>query len=271
MRDRGANPEFLLKEISDKHFGEGSKIAEWSQMTMAFTDNLTANAVWAEAFHKKIGEGSKEIDAIEYADTIIRRSIGSGRRYDQAAMLRSGEVVKLFTMFSSFMNVQYNRISRENGMMLKNKDIAKYTSAMAAQIIFAVLSSVMSWKFYKEDDDEEKKTQWLAQQLTDYAFGMSVAGRYLAPLVFDRIFYDKPANFRVSPAFEIGESVKNTSNILLSDAQAKDKVEAASKTMALATGTPSQFHSLFWNGVDMANGMEPVFSDGVRRRPKKER
>ena len=272
MRDRGDSPEFSIKESAGEKFGEGSKLNRVAQSLMAFTDNMTAEPIWIEAYYKKLNEGANEKDAIDFADTLIRRSIGSGRRYDQAAIYRSGELTKMFMMFSSFLNVQYNRFARETGAIIEEKDAWRALTLVGSQMIFIVSSAVLTGKFGADDDDEERK-KTLVQELTNYPMSMIPILRDVGPIVMDRLVFDRPSTgLRNSPALEVMNASLGAVNAIASENTTEaQKLEAVVKVPMMATGTPKQFSDWFWNGFDIANGMDAKPSDLYRRRPKKER
>jgi len=88
MRDRVKSPDFALTELRDKTRGESNKSIEWGAALLAETDNLTAIPAWMGAYNKQINEGKTEYEAIRFADTVIDRAIGSGRKIDTASLFR---------------------------------------------------------------------------------------------------------------------------------------------------------------------------------------
>ena len=74
--------------------------------------------VWQE-----IRAGAGEAEAVDFANTVIRRTLGSSRVTEVAPLLRGGPMLKLFTTFQGFFNTQYNQWAREYNIFLKEKDI----------------------------------------------------------------------------------------------------------------------------------------------------
>ena len=62
-----------------------------------------------QAYGKKIRAGAGETEAVDFANTVIRRTLGSSRVTEVAPLLRGGPMLKLFTTFQGFFNTQYNQ------------------------------------------------------------------------------------------------------------------------------------------------------------------
>lgn len=82
-------------------------------MLLGYTDMMTAKPVFAEAYMKKINEGKTEQEALDFANTVIRRTLGSSRIHDVSSMQRNSGLFRLFTMFQGFFNTQFNQWDRE--------------------------------------------------------------------------------------------------------------------------------------------------------------
>jgi hypothetical protein len=173
-------------------------------------------------------------------------------------------------MFSSFMNVQYNRWVRETNQALTEKDMMKYTAFAASQVVFVLSGLALMGKL--PGDDEDDKELWALRELGNYGMGLVPIVRDMGPLLMDRLVWEKPATYRASPVFEFFNTTAMAANAIASDsASTQEKIEAAVKVPMMATGTPMQFTAWFFNAADIANGMEPKISDALRRRPKRDR
>lgn len=62
---------------------------------------------WYAARKQALGEGLSEAEAVKYANRMVVKSQGSGRRVDLAAVQRARGVVKLMYAFQSYFNQQY--------------------------------------------------------------------------------------------------------------------------------------------------------------------
>lgn len=63
---------------------------------------MTAKPVFAEAYMKKINEGKTEQEALDFANAVIRRTLGSSRIHDVSSLQRGSGLFRLFTMFQGF-------------------------------------------------------------------------------------------------------------------------------------------------------------------------
>ncbi|MCD7974530.1 MAG: hypothetical protein LUF25_01795 [Phascolarctobacterium sp.] len=79
-------------------------IIECGTRALVATDNFSAIPVWLQAYIKAIRNGSAETEAVSFADTIIRRTLGSSRPEDVAPFIRNTRpVYRMFTMFHGFL------------------------------------------------------------------------------------------------------------------------------------------------------------------------
>lgn len=78
-------------------------------MSMAFTDGLTAMPIWYGAYTRQMNTGKTQQEAIDYADSIIRKTMGSTRATDVSSMVRAKGATKIFFMFQTFFNTQFNQ------------------------------------------------------------------------------------------------------------------------------------------------------------------
>lgn len=133
---------------------------------------------WTGAYNKALSENKgDEQAAIDYADSIVRISQGSGMTKDLARVQRGGELMRLFTMFYSYFNALYNLAWRRGALTKSFKDIpAVAASAMLLWFMPAVLSELVSGRGPDEGDDEEW-APWMAQKIAMYPMNMIVGFR----------------------------------------------------------------------------------------------
>ena len=119
MKERSVLPDISLRDMKD----ESRKLNPVEQVTvefgtkaLVFTDNLSAIPVWIQAYQKKINVGVSEQEAVLFADTVIRRTLGTSRITDVAPIQRGSALMKLFTTFQGFFNTQFNQWQREAGI-----------------------------------------------------------------------------------------------------------------------------------------------------------
>ena len=203
MRERAKAPDFAMKEVAEENAilkankraeGAANKVVDtltsweentqvWGVKMLEVTDNITAVPVWLQAYNKKIQTGASEQEAIDFADTVIRRTLGSNRLQDVSSIQRGGSMYKLFTAFQSFFNTQFNQWYREANIDYKLYTKGEYKEAFMrvmsfalSKWIFACLANTIigSLSFIKPfEKDEKKKWRDITQELITYPISMT--------------------------------------------------------------------------------------------------
>ncbi|MCX7781776.1 MAG: hypothetical protein N2491_12880 [Negativicutes bacterium] len=271
MRDRVDSPDYTLNEFrNDENFW-----LKWGGKLLAETDNLTAVPMWLEAYHKKLGEGANEADAIFYADTLIDRAIGSGRKIDTASIMRGNATTRLITMFGTFMNTQFNSWKREFGIALRDRDaIRLFTTAAARWLLFSIAGLLLS--FDLPDEDDEKWVNRWASEILAYPVRLFPIVGNIAAVAINRSIGGSSFGVRLLPVEAMGETAVQAILAPVGYIQDKktgaDVAEAIMSAAAFIKPYPDQFNHWFWNAYDILfNDMEPEMRDLIRRRPRKER
>lgn len=154
---KGRDP--LFKSWFEKH-----KLALFK--LIGATDQMVANAVWAGAYDKALGEGKTEAQAIADADAIISLTQGMGENKDMSYAQQGwawGDVGKLFTMFGTFYSSTENLRWLATRQALREGRQGHYAKAAAGlfranwnlAIIPAIFSTLM-WHGFDWPDDEEE-------------------------------------------------------------------------------------------------------------------
>ena len=161
MKERSVLPDISLRDMKEMESLNPieKKAVEFGTRLLVATDNLSAIPVWMQAYGKKIRAGAGEAEAVDFANTVIRRTLGSSRVTEVAPLLRGGPMLKLFTTFQGFFNTQYNQWAREYNIFLKEKDIMRLTSFVGAKfVMFAFINLMLSAENpFEEDKDEYQK------------------------------------------------------------------------------------------------------------------
>jgi len=247
---------------------------------MAMTDNATAIPNWLTAYNKKIHEGWTEQDAIDYADSLVRRVLGSSRVTDVASMQRGGPIAKALTMFQSFFNARFNEFLRMERLASKQWTMGQKQAA------FANVCSYVAYKWLGQTmlalalalqnpfgiDDEDKWPE-LIKELKSYSFSMLGPVGQLGNALAGSIVGMHEYTYRMSAIESTIENVNRSVKRIRSDrASTQDKAEGIINTATMFAGVPNQLNRIFWNAVDiLLNGMSPEVGDIMRRRPKNER
>ena len=285
MKERSVLPDISLRDMKD----ESRKLNPVEQVTvefgtkaLVFTDNLSAIPVWIQAYQKKINVGVSEQEAVLFADTVIRRTLGSSRITDVAPIQRGSALMKLFTTFQGFFNTQFNQWQREAGIFGREWSAGRKVEASKRIVAFAAakyfMFCLLNLAFALEPPFEEDDDEWTkyGKELLQYPMSLlgpvgQVANTLVSNMVGMRTYgYRMTA---VQGSIEQAErTVKKISSVQKGNAEPEELIEPLANLGGLIAGVPAQFNKLFFNAYDIVvNDMEPQWGDIYRRRQKKER
>jgi hypothetical protein len=286
MRERAKLPDVTLRDIQAT--GRLSNLEQWGldwgAALLERTDNLTAIPIWLKAYNKQIKQGASEQAAVDFADTVIRRTLGSSRVQDVASIQRGGPMYKLFTAFQGFFNTQFNQWYREAHIDAKLVSKGEYWEALKRASTFLLskyLLACLANVFLGGDGDplEEDKKGWkkITKELMTYP--ISVAGGpegVIANAIVQKAFDMENYGYRMSivqNSIEKGISFGyNAGRVIRDEAEADALYEPAAEILSITLGLPLQFIRTGGNVVDIfKNDMEFELQDIIRRRPKSER
>lgn len=311
MRERAKAPDFALRQVMEENvliktdkiangkvkagankvkdsaeWLEG-KFLEWGAKLLTTTDNLTAVPVWWQAYTKKIQAGASEQEAVDFADTVIRRTLGSTRIQDVASVQRGSGFYKLFNAFQGFFNTQFNQWYREYKIDKKLFSEKEYKEAFTRVVQFALSKWLIaclantiigSLSFIKPfEKDEKKKWRDITQELITYP--LVVAGGPTGQAAMAMI---QPALGMQSYGYRLSiienTLTKGTSlaySIYSVGSGKKDASELAEPVLEIASialGIPLQIVRSGGNFVDwLRNDMNFELEDIMNRRRKSER
>lgn len=277
MKERSVLPDISLRDMKEMESLNPieKKAVEFGTRLLVATDNLSAIPVWMQAYGKKIRAGASEAEAVDFANTVIRRTLGSSRVTEVAPLLRGGPMLKLFTTFQGFFNTQYNQWAREYNIFLKEKDIMRLTSFVGAKfVMFAFINLMLSAEDpFEEDKDEYKK---ISKELLTYPMSLAGPVGQVGNAIWSRALGMQTYGYRMTAVQGTIEQMERAAGKVQKVYQGKadydELVEPTATFVGTALGVPAQLNKLFFNGYDILfNGMEPEVGDIFRRRPKKER
>lgn len=277
MKERSVLPDISLRDMKEMESLNPveKKAVEFGTRLLVATDNLSAIPVWMQAYGKKIRAGAGEAEAADFANTVIRRTLGSSRVTEVAPLLRGGPMLKLFTTFQGFFNTQYNQWAREYNIFLKEKDIMRLTSFVGAKfIMFAFINLMLSPEDpFEEDKDEYKK---ISKDLLTYPMSLAGPVGQVGNAIWSRALGMQTYGYRMTAVQGTIEQMERAASKVQKVYQKKadydELIEPTATFVGTALGVPAQLNKLFFNGYDILfNGMEPEVGDIFRRRPKKER
>lgn len=277
MKERSVLPDISLRDMKEMESLNPieKKAVEFGTRLLVATDNISAIPVWMQAYGKKIRAGAGETEAVDFANTVIRRTLGSSRVTEFAPLLRGGPMLKLFTTFQGFFNTQYNQWAREYNIFLKEKDIMRLTSFVGAKfVMFAFINLMLSAEDpFEEDKDEYQK---ISKELLTYPMSLAGPVGQVGNAIWSRALGMQTYGYRMTVVQGTIEQMERAAGKVQKVYQGKadydELVEPTATFVGTALGVPAQLNKLFFNGYDILfNGMDPEVGDIFRRRPKKER
>lgn len=277
MKERSVLPDISLRDMKEMESLNPieKKAVEFGTRLLVATDNISAIPVWMQAYGKKIRAGAGETEAVDFANTVIRRTLGSSRVTEVAPLLRGGPMLKLFTTFQGFFNTQYNQWAREYNIFLKEKDIMRLTSFVGAKfVMFAFINLMLSAEDpFEEDKDEYQK---ISKELLTYPMSLAGPVGQVGNAIWSKALGMQTYGYRMTAVQGTIEQMERVAGKVQKVYQGKadydELVEPTATFVGKALGVPAQLNKLFFNGYDILfNGMDPEVGDIFRRRPKKER
>lgn len=286
MRERGQLPDISLRDMKD----EGAELnpiekrtIKWGTQMLTFTDNLSALPVWLQAYQKKINAKASEQEAIQFADTVIRRTLGSSRITDVAPIQRGGPLMKLLTTFQGFFNTQYNQWNREFNVVTRLIKEGSYGTAAGRVTAFAaskfLLFNLLNLALALEnpfDDDDDDGWPKIATELLHYPISLlgpvgGIANATLNNMLGIRDYgYNMTAiEGSLDKLFKAGKLVGDIAD---GDKDVEEAVEPVAGVATMAAGIPNQLNKLFFNAWDILyNDMDAEWRDLFYRRPSRDR
>ncbi|WP_428042716.1 hypothetical protein [Candidatus Avelusimicrobium fimicolum] len=286
MKDKSENYDVTMRQLRQTtFFGQDSKMLKTANALVVATDDFFAIPMWWTCYKKFndqfIREGKKadvaDKLAIERADMLINRVLGSGRRYDAAEYTRSRHaLVRALNMFSSFMNNEFNRWCREMGHMAKEHDYERFVYFVANRMMWVTCSMLLAGK-WPDDLTPKELLKWWFGGAIDNIGGMFFILRDFTPVITSKITGSYNFGYRPSPLIgAIEDMIIKPADTMLGFAGGKKKgqdvLESGAKAASYAVPYPQQLNTWFFNAADYVfNGSTPRPRDLYRRRPKKER
>jgi len=283
MAERFKGTDFTTRELMENNKLDGmtKKVLEWSNMSMAFTDGLTAMPIWYGAYTRQMNRGKTQQEAIDYADSIIRKTMGSTRATDVSSMVRTKGATKIFFMFQTFFNTQFNQwyvTFKRQELNFSDKEYKKMAKEITSfvcgkWIAFTLFSLLLAGENPFVDDDDDDYNDFLSE-LFSYPFTLGGPIGQGVNFGVRRMFDMQTFPYRISPI----ESSLNTvftstiGKVVRGEKENEELVEPVVNLALLYKGLPNQLSKWFFNAWDILYGdMTPRTEDLFRRRSKRER
>lgn len=287
MRERMETPDVALNDIKnrkDLNVVERNTL-KYGARLLGYTDMLTAKPVFAEAYMKKINEGASEQAAIDFANRVVRRTLGSSRMQDVSSLQRGSRLFRLFTMFQGFFNTQFNQWDREYHIMRnlwndgeKKELIERLIAFVSAKFLGACLMNVaiaelsLTAPFEKDKDGYRK----ISKELLNYPISMGGPIGQFSNVALQNLLGMRNYGYRLTATQGLLDkgltAARRTGDVVRGEKEASTLIEPAAYTLGAAFGVPGSVFNLIFNGYDIYNGtMDLELADIMGRRPKNER
>lgn len=220
----------------------------------AGTQNIVDVMVWSGAYDQAVANGETEINAVREADSAVRETQGSFNAEDISRFETGTPLVRAFTMFYSYFNMQANLLGTEFTKIARDMGLRKgagrglyvYTLGfMIPAVISELIVKVMSGDLDEDDDD-----QYLDDFMETFFMGQFRTATAMFPVVGPTVsagvnmFNDKWYDDRIStsPAVSMIESAvgapKSVYKALADDGNKKRAVRDTLSAIGLLTGLP---------------------------------
>jgi hypothetical protein len=142
--------------------------------------NMVAIPTWLGGYHKALGQGLSEDEAVHYAEKMVRLSQSSGRKKDLSAIQRGNAGQKFISMFYTPSSVFFNQ-QWEGAQHLKAGNWSKALAPTFWFLTMTTIAEAMMGGDWPEDDDEDGLggldiAEWVGRNLLFGAFyGIPVA------------------------------------------------------------------------------------------------
>lgn len=219
--------------------------------------NVLDVVIWSGAYdHAMSKPAATELEAIRYADEVVRTTQGSFLPEDVSAMEVQPAFIQLFTQFWGYFNMLANTLGAEAGKSVREMGYMAATPRLmfiwfAGMTIPAVVGQMIAQGLPDDEDDEDGDgllDEWLAMFFGSQAKTLAAMApgigqlSMLAANQFDGKVYNDRLN--LSPGLSLIESAAGGSKALLQgDAfdgrLTKKEVRDVATLVALATGAPT--------------------------------
>ena len=289
MRERMETVDFTMREIKNRNDLSTieKEAARWGGNMLAYTDMMTAKPVFYHAYCKKVHEGATEQEAIDFAETVVRRTLGSSRVHDVSSMQRGSSMMRLFVMFQGFFNTQFNQWEREAHVVAnkwragqKKDAIMRVTSFAASKwFLCCVLNIALGFENpFKDEDDDDEKLSKLNQELLKYPLSLGGWVGGFANAGMQYALGINKNNYSITPSENILKillgSFNHAGKVMRGEEEvfAQETAEVTANTAAVLFKMPKAPFTIIFNMVDIANDeMDFELRDLLGRRPKAER
>jgi hypothetical protein len=287
MRERSQAPDITLRDIQKRSDLDPieKKTLKYGALLLGYTDMMTAKPIFAEAYMKKINEGKTEQEALDFANAVIRRTLGSSRIHDVSSLQRGSGLFRLFTMFQGFFNTQFNQWDREAHIVKRlwnsgeKKEMAerliafvgaKFLSVCFLNVAIAELS--LTAPFEKDEDGYRK----LSKELINYPLSMGGPVVQAANVGVQTLLGMRNYGYRLTAVQGLMDKgftvIRRAGKVAQGEEGPGELAEQAAYVFGAWRGVPAGIVNILFNSLDIAeDNMDFELQDLIKRRPRSER
>lgn len=287
MRERSQAPDITLRDIQKRSDLDPieKKTLKYGALLLGYTDMMTAKPVFAEAYMKKINEGKTEQEALDFANTVIRRTLGSSRIHDVSSLQRSSGLFRVFTMFQGFFNTQFNQWDREAHIVKrlwnsgeKKEMVERLIAFVSAKFLGVCLLNVaiaelsLTAPFEKDEDGYRK----LTKELINYPLSMGGPVVQAANVGVQTLLGMRNYGYRLTAVQGLMDKgftvIRRAGKVARGEEGLGELAEQAAYVFGAWRGVPAGIVNILFNSLDIAeDNMDFELQDLIKRRPRSER
>jgi len=220
-------------------------VGKYGMKPLEVMDTTTVCMGWLAMYDKVNHETNNEAKAIEAADATVMKNSPSARVQDLAEIYRMGEWMKFLTIFTSELNVIWNRLTFDIPLAWKRKEfyaaISNLVSIGVSGVVIAVACGALA------GDDEEKKKKLLIGLFSEFIDCVPLIGNDLFNRIIDQRWQTSGVQFfpQVTRWIEVG--------VQLSQADWDAAAVKAAEATAFTVGLPWTAGKRVYTAIDEQN------------------
>lgn len=221
-------------------------------------DNVISPVVWSAAYNQGLAEKMSEVDAVRFADGVVRQTQGSTQPEDISRIESGPAYARIFTQFLGYFNMMANTNATALKQIAKDVGLRKGAGKALPIVFFGLLApawiaEAIALAFKGGPDDEDKDGSYLNDWLSQ-VFGMGLLKTLFAGVPFAgqlamagvNTWNDKPYDDRtnMSPAISMLESTtgalfgRSLYKAIAEDGSKQKAVRDVATAVSIMTGLP---------------------------------
>lgn len=225
-RDRDLRDKLRLLAGREDYLAQVQNVA---MRGIAWADMMVSLPTWLGAYQKALDQGATQELAIKAGDRAVRLSQGAGGQKDLASvMAKSGDLMRLFTMFYTPFNALYNRLRTVGRDVHGIKDVPQAAIRLWwVWLVPAVMGELLTGRGPDDDDD---KGEWaLRQSLIYLALGVPILRDIVGGTLGEY-------GYQLSPVAQVGDTIARTIKKAGAVAEGSAEIDELIKPVLKTTG-----------------------------------